>query len=655
MRRPRVPLPEFPTFPLYSYNLAGSLTSETLPSGRILNMTYDAANRPTTIQVTMGTAVTNYIGNPSVPYATADFQNSIQYAPHGGVWAYTRGDKIIRAEEYNSRLQSIESYYSLQNVNSPSAMLFVSCPHWGSGKASSAFTIYPICPSGPTMGDNGNLVAYAEYLGAPGASSYTIFSQSSIQYDGVNRLMNISDSGAWSRSFAYDQWGNMSVSAATGNTPLNVNTPQASNPSSIFNANNQRTDAGQGYDAAGNVTAMNLFSNLTYDAENRLLTSSAPTPFTYAYDGEGRRVTKTGAGNTTVYVYDAAGRLAAEYSTAADTPNCITCYLSTDHLGTTRLITDQNGYVVSRHDYLPFGEEIMAGSAGRSASLGFDNPDNVNQKFTGKERDQESGLDYFGARYYGSALGRWTSPDAVNLTDERSMSPTNTLNKYIYGGNNPLKYIDQDGRDITVFYQPGFPTGHFALAAFNQNTNDFAYLSVGPQQHLDPNIPLHPFDGVPGTTVFEIPKTADEARERFASLTIQTLPEVAQQAIDAIRNGAGTGNWAMLGNQCSSSCAKVLRDIGLLDPDASLVLPWNPHTLWNTLLLNYGKNLSRSERYNLFYNPGSLRKTNTGQEYGNSRYGMKTYDWLMLMLKAPLKACVSVSDSASGSKFGGCQ
>jgi RHS repeat-associated protein len=235
----------------------------------------------------------------------------------------------------------------------------------------------------------------------------------------------------------------MSVSAATGNTPLNVNTPQASNPSSIFNANNQRTDAGQGYDAAGNVTAMNLFSNLTYDAENRLLTSSAPTPFTHAYDGEGRRVTKTGAGNTTVYVYDAAGRLAAEYSTAVDTPNCITCYLSSDHLGTTRLITDQNGYVVSRHDYLPFGEEIMAGSAGRSASLGFDNPDNVNQKFTGKERDSESGLDYFGARYYGSALGRFSSPDDP-LVDQEAKDPQ-SWNLYSYVRNNPLRNVDRDG------------------------------------------------------------------------------------------------------------------------------------------------------------------------------------------------------------------
>lgn len=118
----------------------------------------------------------------------------------------------------------------------------------------------------------------------------------------------------------------MAVSGASGPT-LNVNTPQG-NPATIYNASNQRTDSGQGYNVAGNVTAMNTFSNLTYDAENRLLTASSPTPYTYAYDGNGRRVMKTGAGNTTIYVYGVAGQLAAEYDSAlTGAEPCSTCYL----------------------------------------------------------------------------------------------------------------------------------------------------------------------------------------------------------------------------------------------------------------------------------------------------------------------------------------
>ena len=90
---------------------------------------------------------------------------------------------------------------------------------------------------------------------------------------------------------------------------------------------------------------------------------------------------------------------------------CQTCYLSTDHLGSTRMVTDQSGNVVARHDYLPFGDETI-GTAGRSSLWGAS--DNVDQKFTGKERDCDSGLDYFGAIYYGSALGRFTSPDPTS-------------------------------------------------------------------------------------------------------------------------------------------------------------------------------------------------------------------------------------------------
>jgi RHS repeat-associated protein len=59
--------------------------------------------------------------------------------------------------------------------------------------------------------------------------------------------------------------------------------------------------------------------------------------------------------------------------------------------------------------------------------------------FTGKERDTESGNDYFGARYYASSMGRWMSPDPINLTNARILNPANTLNKYAYGGNNPLR------------------------------------------------------------------------------------------------------------------------------------------------------------------------------------------------------------------------
>src|SRR6185437_16873902 len=93
-------------------------------------------------------------------------------------------------------------------------------------------------------------------------------------------------------------------------------------------------------------------------------------------------------------------------------PPCGTCYLSTDHLGNTRLVTDANHTIIARHDFTPFGEEISASYAGRTSQWG--GYDAVNQKFTGKERDQETGLDFFGARYMSAAEGRFTSPYPIS-------------------------------------------------------------------------------------------------------------------------------------------------------------------------------------------------------------------------------------------------
>jgi len=120
-------------------------------------------------------------------------------------------------------------------------------------------------------------------------------------------------------------------------------------------------------------------------------------------------------------------------------------WLVTDQLGTPRMVFDKTGSLsgVSRHDYLPFGEELSAGTGGRTSTEGY-NTDNVRQHFTHKERDIETGLDYFGARYYASTQARFTSADSFF----GSRANPQSLNRYAYVLNNPLKYTD--------------PTGHYA-------------------------------------------------------------------------------------------------------------------------------------------------------------------------------------------------
>ena len=137
-------------------------------------------------------------------------------------------------------------------------------------------------------------------------------------------------------------------------------------------------------------------------------------------------------------------------------------WLVTDHLGTPRMIIDQTGSLanIKRHDYLPFGEELFAPTAGRNSAQGYSGGDSIRQQFTSKERDAETGLDYFLARYYSAIQGRFTSADefaggpvevyAFATTEKQALfyaEPVNpqTLNKYTYVVNNPLRFVDPNG------------------------------------------------------------------------------------------------------------------------------------------------------------------------------------------------------------------
>src|SRR5207249_8874003 len=89
-------------------------------------------------------------------------------------------------------------------------------------------------------------------------------------------------------------------------------------------------------------------------------------------------------------------------------------------------------------------EECVTGACAGNTPIGQgDQP----KRFTGKERDAETGLDYFGARYYGSKIGRFTTTDPVYTWRENLVDPQR-WNRYAYGRNNPLRFVDPDGREL---------------------------------------------------------------------------------------------------------------------------------------------------------------------------------------------------------------
>lgn len=108
-------------------------------------------------------------------------------------------------------------------------------------------------------------------------------------------------------------------------------------------------------------------------------------------------------------------------------------YYHTDAIGSVRMITDATGTVLARYDFAPFGEKWDPQP----------NPDRL--QFSGKERDTETGLDYFGARYYRPESGRFLSVDP-KLGIEVALLDPQRWNRYSYVGNRPTRLIDPDGR-----------------------------------------------------------------------------------------------------------------------------------------------------------------------------------------------------------------
>lgn len=187
-----------------------------------------------------------------------------------------------------------------------------------------------------------------------------------------------------------------------------------------------------------------------FSANNQTSTPDA----TYQYDGEGKRVRKVTASESTTFVYDGSGQLIEEWSNQTFSTSYVYAggrmlttetalgisYLTQDHLGSPRVVTNGSGTVTSRRDYSAFGEEIFTQQ--RAAGLGYQ-PDNIRQDYTGYQKDEESGLEFAQARYYNPLHGRFTSPDP--LTASASIRNPQTFNRYSYVLNSPYKFVDPLG------------------------------------------------------------------------------------------------------------------------------------------------------------------------------------------------------------------
>jgi RHS repeat-associated protein len=289
-----------------------------------------------------------------------------------------------------------------------------------------------------------------------GTSEYT----QNYRYDLLGNILELQHvgQGSFTRTFAY-----------ASPVVLDPNGTRTEHPNYLkdVRVGNNMLLADYGYDPNGNVVREMQSRHLQWDAQDQLRqfatwTGSAGTSPTllayYVYDAGGQRtkkITQTGAGTWQVTVYvEGAFEHRYEVSNSAQGPEQTTVvmldgqsrlfqrrtgdalgdlrppalYNLEDHLGSATATTDVNGVLVSREEYYPFGET----SFGSHAKQRY--------RFCGKERDQESGLYYYGMRYYAPWLCRFVSVDPL-------AAKYTYYTPYQYAGNRPINFIDLDGAE----------------------------------------------------------------------------------------------------------------------------------------------------------------------------------------------------------------
>jgi RHS repeat-associated protein len=258
-------------------------------------------------------------------------------------------------------------------------------------------------------------------------------------YDHLYRLTGTSGP-IEAAAYAYDAVGNRTSKTPNGQSAITY---------TYDKADRILTAGGVAYtvDDNGNVTARGT-EQLLYDQANRLreLRQNSATVATYAYNGEGSRISKTVGATTTPYTYDIRASVAKllqdgerryvwrpGLAYASDlTGNTLSHVYHTDGIDSGRVLTDAAGAVTDTKRTDAFGVPLY-NQGSSSQPFGF----------AGEQRDAESGLMYLRARQYDPALGRLIQRDILR----GHPAQRSTHNRYTYGLNNPLRYVDPTGMD----------------------------------------------------------------------------------------------------------------------------------------------------------------------------------------------------------------
>ncbi len=280
-------------------------------------------------------------------------------------------------------------------------------------------------------------------------------------YDELGRLKEAreykqGDNGqlTYKQVFDFDRFGNLYRKTANNPTTGQQNPPPYTpiEETDISKATNRFT-TDTTYDEAGQVVNDAKFRNMgfAYDANGRMVKATktgVPDAWT-VYDALGNRVATKINDVWQYMIYDAFGKLVAEYGMSSPTSDGIK-YVQQDWQGSVRTVTNNAGFVASRTDHQAFGEEIGAAIGLRTAQKGYGSVSPSRQGYGLTEKDDASGQQHTWFRKLETQAGRWSSPDpykgSMILNDPQS------FNRYSYVGNEPTNFFDPSGLVTSVNY-----------------------------------------------------------------------------------------------------------------------------------------------------------------------------------------------------------
>jgi RHS repeat-associated protein len=461
----------------FTFDADNRLTNASYSDGRTVAYTYDPDSNRASMVDPHGTTSYSYDALDRVLSVVFPGTSSVQYAydPVGNRSSLTYPDKsaLTFAYDADNRLSGVTDWLARNTsyaYDPASNLTGIAFPN----TATSALN-YDASNRLTGISDSANSVAYrvlayaldgvgnrAAVIDGGAATNYT--------YDAVNELLT-AQSGAGASSWTYDPVGNRTQQVAPSGTTKYT-----------YDAENRMLTAGSTkftYDHNGNRLTQSGTSGKTtyaYDANNRLLSAAAPTgTSSFSYDGDGNRITQTTPAGTYSYANDTANGLpvvlneqgpdgAIDYAyglgLTESSSSAFNYFYNLDGLGSVSNLTNSAGTVQETYSYDAWGNALTA-----TGDVGTQNK----FRFTGQALDPASGLYFLRARYYDQSSGRLLSKDPFSGFAGFPL----TTHRYIYAGNNPVKFVDPTGQrfgDDDI----GFLTYGAVSGLVGQLTNDWS-------------------------------------------------------------------------------------------------------------------------------------------------------------------------------------